>query len=147
MRFEVVIPIKRNYREIFAGFNRELFLALAPSFPPNKLLRFDGCAVGDEVHIALGVFPLKQTWISVITEFYTDENEIYFIDEGKKLPTFLTFWRHKHRIIKIDETNAQIIEEVTFETAAWAPKSFTISLLKRTFTARTPVYQKIFNKK
>lgn len=146
-KIEIKIPIQNDYQTVFAGFNRELFLALAPKFPPSKLLRFDGSQKGDEVHIELGFFPFKELWVSVITEEYWGNDEIYFIDEGIKLPMALQYWRHKHRIIPTGEKTCMIIEDISYQAVQWLPAQMVHSILYRIFAYRIPIYQKIFNLK
>ena len=52
IRIESIIP-EISVDEVFERFNQDLFLALAPKFPPSKLLRFDGCKTGDIVEIEM----------------------------------------------------------------------------------------------
>jgi hypothetical protein len=53
-----------------------------------RLLRFDGCQQGDEVHLELGFWPLRQSWVSLITSQQTSTEKIVFVDEGQRLPFF-----------------------------------------------------------
>lgn len=144
---EIVIKtyVNQNFLSVWQGFNESLFLKLAPHFPPVKLLRFDGSEKGDEVHIRLNFLLFKQTWISRITENVKTEDQIYFIDEGVKLPFFLQYWRHKHRIIKhIDKvrgTQSVIIDEIEFKSfLGW----LVYPVLYFQFWYRKGIYSKIF---
>ncbi|MCU0391818.1 MAG: hypothetical protein MUE81_11930 [Thermoflexibacter sp.] len=144
---EIVIKtyVSQPILSVWQGFNETLFLKLAPPFPPMKLLRFDGSEKGNEVHIRLNFILFKQKWISLITENVKTEDQIYFIDEGIKLPFFLKYWKHKHRIIKhIDNekhTQSIIIDEIEFKSIfGW----LIYPVLYLQFWNRKKIYRKIF---
>ena len=103
MKIIIQTIVSKTIEEVFDGFTEDLFKDLAPPLLPMNLLRFDGCKVDDQVHIELF---LGQKWNSLITESEQTEKEIYFIDEGVKLPFPLSSWKHKHRLI-----NAAIAED------------------------------------
>lgn len=46
-------PVEQDMKSVSAQFDNKLFDVLQPPFPPVKILRFDGSAVGDEVHVKL----------------------------------------------------------------------------------------------
>jgi ligand-binding SRPBCC domain-containing protein len=145
MKIIIQTPVNQSIEQVWKKFDETLFTQLAPPFPPVNLLRFDGSEKGNEVHLELNLFVFKQLWISLITENKKTEHEIYFIDEGIKLPFFLSFWRHRHRIIEaIDtkkETQSIIIDEIEFES----PFGFLIyPVLYLQFLYRRPIYRKIF---
>lgn len=112
---KIVTKINNNYEVIFSSFNRVLLEKLTPPFILFKLLRFDGSKINDQVHIELDFVFFKQLWISVITDSGFDSEEIYFIDEGIKLPFFLTKWKHRH-IIQKDRKQSKIIDHISYET-------------------------------
>ncbi len=143
MNITIPISVGRSVQEVWEGFNENLFLALNPPFPPAKLLRFDGSMKHDEIHIELNFIFFKQTWISTITDQMASPNEIYFVDEGKKLPFFLRYWRHKHRIVK-NGNGATIIEEITYKTPSLITDYLLYPLMYLQFIYRKPIYQKIF---
>jgi len=118
--------------EIFDGFTQELFDALSPSFPPAKLLRYDGNAIGDIVEIRLGITPAATLWRSEITEYQRSEDKCLFIDEGRKLPPPLNYWVHRHRIEQAGEGRVAIIEDITFGT----PFSWITQVMKPIITAQ-----------
>lgn len=146
MKISIQTPVNQSIESVWNGFTESLFTELAPPFPPVNLLRFDGSQQGDEVHIQLHFLLFKQLWISLITENIKTEEEIYFIDEGIKLPFFLSFWKHKHRIVKNKNASEKhqtfIIDEIEFES----PFGFLIyPILYLQFLYRRPIYQKIFS--
>ncbi|WP_400192862.1 hypothetical protein [Hymenobacter sp. B81] len=130
---------------VWSGFTRELFLALAPPFPPFRLRRFDGCLTGDQVEIELGAGPLRQGWTSLITA----HGELpgggrYFVDEGQQLPAPLHFWRHRHRLEAAPDGGTCIVEDIEFRTASPLLDGLLYPLLWATFAWRGPVYRRRF---
>ncbi|MBC8110568.1 MAG: hypothetical protein H7Y04_05860, partial [Verrucomicrobia bacterium] len=95
MNFSVKTLVRQDLKTVAENFGQDLFQKLNPPFPPVKLLRYDGNQKGNEVHMELNFIFFKQVWISLITDEFFGENEIFFIDEGKKLPFFLKSWHHK----------------------------------------------------
>ncbi|QHT67965.1 hypothetical protein GXP67_15610 [Rhodocytophaga rosea] len=146
MRFIIITPVAMDYQQVAQNFGKSLFQALNPPFPPVKLLRFDGNAKGDEVHLELNFIIFKQVWKSLITENNTNSKEIYFVDEGIQLPFFLKYWRHKHRIVN-KSSGAAIIDDITFRSSFFLFDFLLYPVLYLQFLYRKPVYKKIFQKK
>jgi ligand-binding SRPBCC domain-containing protein len=144
MNIHISTHVKQDYQQVWQGFTKELFLALAPPYTPVEVLRFDGCKKGDEVHLEIQFFLFKQQWHSKIIEQKETENEIYFIDEGIKLPFFLSSWQHKHRIVKQDE-GALIIDEISFESMQGFGSFSVYPALYLQFASRQAIYQKWFD--
>jgi ligand-binding SRPBCC domain-containing protein len=145
MRMVIRTRVEQPYREVARQFSQDLFKALNPPFPPVRLQRFDGSKAGDEVHLELNFLLFRQRWVSVITADHADEREIYFIDEGKKLPFFLRYWRHRHRIIN-EGTGTRIVDDITFRTP-FRPFDFLMyPLMYLQFLYRKPVYKRFFRK-
>lgn len=136
--------ISGNAVEIFDGFTQELFDALSPSFPPAKLLRYDGNKVGDLVEIRLGIPPLSVVWQSEITEYKRAIGNCLFVDEGRKLPPPLNYWVHRHRIEQAGEGRVAIIEDITFGTPfSWLTKIMK-PVISAQFEARGDKYTAFF---
>ncbi len=143
MKIEIQTAVQQDYQQVWQGFTRELFLALAPPLTPINLLRFDGCNKGDEVHLEIDFGVSKQSWCSKITEQQTSADEIYFIDEGERLPFFLSKWKHKHRILK-QKQGSLIIDEIDFESfGGWGSFSLYPTLYFQ-FLYRQPIYRRWF---
>ncbi|MBD2700312.1 hypothetical protein IC229_06685 [Spirosoma sp. BT702] len=143
-------PVEQQLTQVWAGFNRKLFEQLTPTFPPVKVVRFDGCLRGDIVHLQLNFFLLRQDWISHIVDQNSTEQEIYFIDHGAKLPFFLTYWHHRHRLISLpnDATGLQtlIVDDVTFRTPFRLTDYLVYPILWLQFACRKPVYKRVFKR-
>lgn len=144
MQFTITTRVGQPYKTVLNGFNRALFLALKPPLIPMKLLRFDGCNTGDEVHLNLG---FGQEWISVITESGSTPNGYYFIDKGKKLPFFLRSWQHKHSITAAeDNPNESLITDcITYQSHHILLNLLLYPLLYVQFAWRKPVYRQFFS--
>ncbi len=144
MHIKINTLVAMDYRSVAVRFNADLFQALNPPFPPVRLLRFDGSSKGDEVHIELNFIFFKQIWKSLITENAITTQEVYFIDEGIKLPFFLTYWRHKHRIVK-EGAHTIIIDDITFRTPFLLFDFILYPVLYGQFLYRKPIYRKLFS--
>ena len=131
---------------VFAGFTRELFERLAPKLPPSELLRYDGNAVGDEVHIRLGVAPLTQTWVSRITAHDVGAERASFVDEGERLPPPLTYWRHRHLVEAAGPGRVAIVEDVTYATPSGWLTAAMRPIVRGMFEARAGGYAEYFGK-
>ena len=138
MKLILRIKVKAHYQQVAAGFTEQLFLALAPPFLPIKLLRFDGCKTNNIVHIRLmgGI-----DWVSKITEHGNSKQEIWFVDEGTKLPFFLQSWQHKHRIIA-EQNSTVIVEDISYTTPFILFDYLMYPLLWLQFAYRIPVYKR-----
>lgn len=136
--------VKQPYKKVFEGFDQNLFIKLAPPFPPVKLLRFDGCKVDDRVALRLNFIFFKQTWESLITDYQNNEQEISFVDEGVKLPFFLKYWKHHHRVVKEGE-QTQIVDDISFKTPFFLFDYLMYPALYLQFLYRKPIYRKVFS--
>ena len=144
MRIKITTAVIADIKTVWQGFDESLFLALAPKSMPFRLLRFDGCGVGDEVHLRLGSGWLSQEWYALVTEQKSSDNEIYFIDKGIKLPFFLSEWQHTHRIIRHETvtTKSLIVDDIVCRS----PFGYLIyPFLWFQFWKRKVIYGKIFN--
>ncbi|WP_045689215.1 SRPBCC family protein [Hymenobacter sp. AT01-02] len=133
--------------QVWQGFTRELFLDLAPPFPPFRLRRFDGCHRGDEVHIELGAGPLCYPWTSLITDHGTQPDGTYFfVDEGQKLPPPLRFWRHRHLMQPAAGGGTYIVEDLEYRTGLRALDVLLYPAMWAQFAWRRPIYRRWFGK-
>jgi ligand-binding SRPBCC domain-containing protein len=130
-------------QQVVAGFGKDLFLYLAPPGVKVSLKRFDGCKRGDEVHLEIDSVILRQEWVSLITANAESENEWSFIDEGKKLPWPLKFWRHHHRVLRTGDKTSRIVDDITFQ-CAFGLDLVMYPLLWASFAVRPSRYRKFF---
>jgi ligand-binding SRPBCC domain-containing protein len=147
MHLWIETHVEKQVEDVFEGFNKELFLKLAPPFPRVKLEQFDGCKVGDKVILKLSFIFFSQYWISEITKQATKPDEIYFIDKGIRLPFFLKSWQHTHIIIANDKGGSTIIDNIEYHSPfRWLDYLLYPSMWFM-FWYRKPIYKKIFRKK
>jgi ligand-binding SRPBCC domain-containing protein len=143
MNIIISTKVNQSLPNVWEGFNLDLFSKLAPPFPPVSVRQFDGCMKGDKVHLELNFILFKQDWISDIIDQNTSESEIYFIDEGSKLPFFLSYWKHRHRMVK-DAKGTIIIDDITFKTGFVLTDYLFYPLMYLQFLYRKPIYRKVF---
>jgi ligand-binding SRPBCC domain-containing protein len=143
MNIKISTKVNQSLLKVWEGFNLELFSKLAPPFPPVEVKEFGGCLKGDKVHLELNFILFKQDWISDIIDQKRTESEIYFIDEGTKLPFFLIYWQHRHRLVKDDE-GTMIIDDITFKTPTILTDYLFYPLMYLQFLYRKPIYKKVF---
>ena len=146
MNLNIRTTVNQSFKQVFRLFTKELFLKLSPPFPKVKLLRFDGSEKKDHVIVELDFFLFKQEWESIIVEKKESKEEIYFVDEGIKLPFFLKKWRHTHRIIKNGD-KADIVDDIEFETPFRPLDILFYPILYFQFAYRKPIYKKVFSEK
>ena len=143
MNIKISTKVNQSLPKVWEGFNLALFSKLAPPFPPVKVKEFGGCLKGDKVHLELNFLLFKQDWISDIIDQRRTETEIYFIDEGTKLPFFLSYWQHHHRMVK-DGEGTIIIDDITFNTPTILTDYLFYPLMYLQFLYRKPIYRKVF---
>jgi len=144
MHLHQTTPVQAPLPRVWAGFDETLFRKLSPPFPPVTVVRFDGCRKGDVVQLRLHFLLFRQDWTSLITEQRETQDEIYFIDEGTRLPFFLSFWRHKHRLIRRGEQTV-IADEIEYRTpGGWLTDCLLYPFLWAQFAYRKPVYRRYF---
>jgi len=110
MRIKISTQVNQSPKQVLAGFDLDLFNALKPPLMPLKVLRFDGCETGDEVHLDVG-FGMK--WFAKIVDHGEEDGSYFFVDEGFVLPFPLKSWRHRHGIAK-SESGSMVIDDIEF---------------------------------
>ncbi|SOD81421.1 SRPBCC family protein [Spirosoma fluviale] len=147
MRILLSTPVEQPLPAVWAGFDRSLFNQLSPPFPPVDVIRFDGCLPGDVVHLRLNFLLFRQDWISDITDQQTSDEEIFFIDQGVKLPFFLSYWQHRHRLQRLPQpgnNQTLVIDDITFKTGFLLTDYLFYPLLWLQFVYRKPIYKRVF---
>lgn len=150
MHLRLQTPVRQPLAQVWAGFDRKLFDQLAPPFPPVEVVRFDGCLTGDVVHLRLNFILFKQDWISNIIDQQTtgvpnQPDEIFFVDEGTKLPFFLRYWHHRHRLVRAPQTGGTlVIDDITFRTPSLLTDYLFYPLMWLQFAYRKPIYKRVF---
>lgn len=138
MKIRISTPIQRNFRDVFSLFNLKLFEALKPPVVNLKVERFDGCKKGDEVHLIVA----GQRWVSHITDYVENEDEIYFIDRGVIIPPPLSSWLHIHRIERSGENSCNVIDDIEYSTGNVFIDKLIYPALYAMFAMRKPIYKR-----
>lgn len=108
-----------------------------------RLIRFEGSEKGNVVTLELDFIIFKQIWESHIIENGETACEWYFVDIGKKLPFFLQYWQHRHRVVQTG-THATIIDDITFETPFFLTDFLLYPVMWLQFWYRKPIYKRVF---
>lgn len=139
--------VKSSLANVRAGFHKELFLALSPSFPRVKLHLFEGCEKGNRVQLSLNFGVFAQTWHGLVTESNEAEGQWYFIDEGVSLPFPLKTWRHKHLVTENGQTKGACIHDIiNYSTGNALLDILVYPGYLALFLYRKPIYKKLFSR-
>lgn len=142
MRFTVTSDVRGvSPREAYSVFTDQLLTTLSPPFAKPVTRLYEGNRPGHRLHFILHTPLGAKTWTGKVTEEQVSEAEIYFIDEGAEMPFGLTYWRHKHRLIKTNE-GTRIRDEVQFETKNSFLAFFLFPVLWFQLLYRKPMYEK-----
>lgn len=147
MKINIETSVNQSVAQVWEQFDDKLLMQLSPPFPPVRLISF-GQKIGEKVTLELNFFIKRQLWVSKITDSYLTADEAYFIDEGEQLPFFLSYWKHKHRIVKNetspDGSGSIIIDEIEFRTPTILTDYIFYPILYLQFLYRKPIYRKFF---
>ena len=146
MQLQFKTEVSASLEQVKNGFDRNLFLKLKPPVLQLHLDRFDGCQVGNEVHLRTGIPGLLQTWVSLITEEELTSELWFFIDEGKQLPFPLKRWKHRHEVRRTPAGTSEIRDEIEYSSGNRLLDWMLYPSLWWVFSGRCPVYQAIFGK-
>lgn len=145
-RIEIATEVKTDLKTVLNSLNLKLFNKLNPPFPPVRVLRFDGTAKGGITHLSLNFLLFRQEWISenLVSENPSSDS-FRFVDEGRKLPFFLKYWRHTHSFeeIRPSETTVTRITDSIEYSGRGLLGHFLQPILKLQFLYRKPVYRRI----
>ncbi|PRY35462.1 ligand-binding SRPBCC domain-containing protein [Spirosoma oryzae] len=144
MHILLTTQVRQPVDQVWAGFNRTLFDRLSPPFPPVDVVRFDGCLTGDVVQLRLNFLVFRQEWTSHIVDQQTTADEIYFVDQGTKLPFFLAYWHHRHRLLRDSSGGTRIVDDITFRTPYRLTDYLLYPVMWLQFAYRKPIYRRIF---
>jgi ligand-binding SRPBCC domain-containing protein len=142
MRLYFKTSLDEPFLKVTAGFGRSLFEKLNPPWARADIERFDGCKKGDEVHLNLHLMGTSQKWVSLMTDDFIGQEEWFFVDEGKILPWPIKQWRHKHSVIKISETQSEIIDDIYYSAGPFSALIY--PALWATFMIRPERYRQFF---
>ncbi|KYG83572.1 SRPBCC family protein [Roseivirga echinicomitans] len=143
MKIKISTKVEQDLTKVKNGFNERLFISLSPPFPKVELNRYDGCEPGDIVALSLNFGIFKQEWVSEIVD-QTDSEELFeFVDVGRRLPTFIRKWKHRH-IIKRMDSGSLIVDDIEYSTPFILLNYVLYPLVYFQFIYRKPIYKKWF---
>lgn len=137
-------PISLPFEQVRDQFGQELFTYISPGIIPFKHRRFDGCKKGDEFHFEIGIGGAMQEWIGHVTFEESNDSGWSFIDEGKKLPWPLSYWKHHHRVDKVSDFECLIVDDISFECTPAILAPLISPILWSVFAVRPYRYKKFF---
>lgn len=146
MQIVIETTVAENYIRVMERFDKTLFTALTPPGATVNIVRFEGSQKGNIVHIQLslkGYF--AQEWISEITDMGETAERVWFTDEGKVLPFFLSYWKHQH-IVKNNTSHAVIVDWIEFRTPFRVMDFLLYPIMYLQFYYRKPIYRRFFGK-
>lgn len=91
----------------------------------------------------LNLLLFRQRWTSLIVKEGITPEEAYFIDEGIRLPFFLSYWRHRHRVLNAGE-HAVVVDDIYYQAPFRWLGYLLYPVLWLQFAYRRPVYRKVF---
>lgn len=141
---QIITEFTGNAQQVINGFTQELFMALKPPFVPMQLLRFDGCNIADEVHLLLGIAPIRQKWVSIIVESEQKDTYLRFVDKGVVLPFPFSDWRHEHIVMQRPGGIVRIEDNISYATKPKVAASLLHPLLLLQFGYRKKAYPRFF---
>jgi len=144
MNIYLQTPVLKSFAHVVEGFDSDLFKALKPPLMHLTLKQFDGCKTGDVVHLQMGLGPIKQEWISLITYDHLTETQFKFVDEGTQLPPPLKTWTHQHIVNALNDGGCEIIDHIDFSTGMKWLDMVIYPAMYFLFWLRKPVYRKYF---
>lgn len=143
MRIYLQTYVSRRPQDVFSRFNHLFLSKLKPPFLSMHILKFEGCKLGDELHIKVGFGKFMQQWVSAVTAYKNTANVVQFVDEASILPKPLASWKHAHRIVAFGH-GSLIIDDITYQcTSPWM-EYILYPFLWLQFTFRTLIYRRVF---
>lgn len=147
MQLKLTTAVKADYQSVWKGFDKNLFLALAPPGAKVEVVRFDGCVKGDVVQLKLKM-PLMpvQNWTSHIIENGFTTEEAWFIDQSQahELPFFLKTWQHRHGIVRRADGGTDIVDDIQYTAPFGLMTVLMYPVLWLQFAWRKPIYKRFF---
>jgi len=143
MRILLETKVRQHYDKVYKGFDVNLFKALAPVFPKMILRKFEGCKKNDLVEVDIDFSIGKQPFYSQVIEAGKEHRGYYFIDQGTRLPFFLKYWEHKHRIKRCGE-GSMIVDDIYYNSPTKVAGFLIFPFMWLSFYARKSIYRRYF---
>lgn len=137
--------LNQPFEKVAGGFDVELFRALCPAFPRIRIRRFDGIREGDLVQLEMNFLLFTWQWNGRVESYRYSEDELCFVDSGQKLPPFLAFWRHEHRVNR-NADGCTITDAIEFLPGKAWPEFLVRQMIRMQMKPRKEIYRNYFGK-
>ena len=113
MRYNQRVIIKNiDYQKVRKAFHSIRLVRFLTYLQPIKIMEWSGIENGKTAYFKLWFFGWKD--FKVMHENYQDNNNfLFFVDKGIKLPLGISFWKHEHSVFK-DKENTIIQDSLSF---------------------------------
>jgi ligand-binding SRPBCC domain-containing protein len=129
-------------------FSRPLLEYLSPAFPRIEIKKYEGESLGNKIEIEMNLILFSLPFhVQIVEVEEIKSNQYFFVDEGRKLPPFLKYWRHRHELIRDESRGTRIIDHLWAETNPYFPEWLLRKVLESQFGKRGPLYRKFFENK
>lgn len=145
LRLSFRSTVDASFETVSEGFNIDLFRALCPAFPKVSIERFDGICEGDLVALKLGFYFFSWEWSGKVISHHLTENKLCFVDNGDRLPPFLSYWEHEHVVTK-DGKETVIEDNITFRSGRGWPDFLVKMMISMQMMPRKKIYRNYFEK-
>ncbi|MFA8450031.1 MAG: hypothetical protein ACEPOW_04990 [Bacteroidales bacterium] len=142
MKLLISTKVNQNYKKVFLSFDKLMFEKITPGKRFFTLKKFQGTKPG---HRFVILFPFNQKWKGIITEKKETPDYCYFTDEGITLPFGLAQWRHRHWIIKENNSTSIITEDIHFKGRSVVLSYLIYPMIWLFMFARKGKYKSFFN--
>lgn len=140
--FRTEVPVA--FEQVKSRFNLDLLRYLSPVFPRVIIQKYGGEKPGDEIQIRLDFLLFSWNWDCCIAENCDEPGHYFFVDEGRRLPPFLSMWRHRHELLA-KGNHTLITDQLYFSAKGLWPGFLVRFLLKMQFGQRDRLYKKYFS--
>ena len=113
MQYSQKVIIKNtDYEKVREAFHSIELVRFLTYLQPINIIEWSGIENGKTAYFKLWFFGWKD--FKVVHENYqSDNNHLFFVDKGIKLPLGIAFWKHEHRVFK-DKKNTIIEDSLSF---------------------------------
>jgi len=115
MHIRLVTTVKKPFSIVYKNFNESLFKFLLPPLRLASIERNEGQNPGDIIEIRFNL-PFIPNWKVIIKETWLNKKEYGFIDRGLKVPFYIIYWKHIHRVVTRDAKTSFIVDDIEYES-------------------------------
>jgi hypothetical protein len=144
IRAEFRTRIDKPLAEVARRFDQNLMQYLAPAFPRLRLHTHEGNHPGSRVSVGLDFLLFEWKWEVEIVSEERRTGSWVFVDEGRRLPPFLSAWRHEHGLFALSTQQTEITDRIFWRPGRYWPSFLVRILVESQFRRRGPLYRRFF---